>query len=110
MTPALCVLLCLSFPSHFPFSTPLPSPPHLTLPLHIPLFPSTPPLPLLTGSTNNEEKERVEKFEGEEAMLERYVVHMALQEKLRELGGRGILEDAFEGLDLVKDNKWVCAV
>ena len=49
----------------------------------------------------------MEQFEGEEAMLTRYSLHMALLEKVKE--GSAHLE-ALEQLDLYRDNKWVCPV
>ena len=61
-----------------------------------------------TESTQSEEKQRVEKFENEEAMLERYTIHMALLEKCKEeMGGES--RKALEELDLYSDNKWVCS-
>lgn len=47
----------------------------------------------------------MEKFEGEEAMLTRYSLHMALLEKATGMGSRGI--QALEELELYRDNKWV---
>ena len=57
-------------------------------------------------STQTEEKERVEKFEGEEDMLARYNLHMAMLEKDKELGGAN--PSGLQDLQLFKDNKWVC--
>jgi hypothetical protein len=61
-------------------------------------------------TTQSEDKERVEKFEGEEAILTRYALHMSL---IKELGDRDIHH--LQQLELYQANKWeaelfVCAM
>ena len=62
--------------------------------------------PLSPVSTQTNEKKRVDKFEGEEAMLTRYALHMAFLEKDKELGGAD--PGGLQRLQLYKDNEWVC--
>ena len=50
----------------------------------------------------------MEQFEGERAMLARYSLHMALLEKVKELGSAHL--EALEELVLYRDNKWVCPI
>ena len=62
--------------------------------------------PLSAVSTQTDEKKKVEQFEGEEAMLTRYALHMALLEKDRELGGAD--PNGLQRLELYQENEWVC--
>ena len=71
-----------------------------------PAPPAAPQGPLPAGWTQTGEREKVEKFEGEEAMLARYRLHMDLLEKDKELGGEDF--PGFHRLQLYQDNKWVC--
>jgi hypothetical protein len=55
-------------------------------------------------STQTDEKKRADKFEGEEAMLTRYALHMAFVEKDKELGGADVM--GLQQLQLYQDNEW----
>ena len=57
---------------------------------------------------STQSEERADKLAGEEAMLARYTLHMALLEKDKELGGQN--HNGLQDLQLYRDNTWVSGI